>query len=231
MKKVTPLVLAGAMILTLTVFPQANTRAQVPGLVSTVINKLESNHRNLSSLRARISMEKYNSQVGESDKYYGVILYVPGKGRNASIRLEWQSPVTDIMAVQNGSYVLYQRRKNQVYSGLVRSGGKSKDASLLELMYLSGKQLMHDYDVQLLGDDNLGGGLSASHLKLVPRSPAGYKYFEIWVDGDGMPVMAKTVEKNDDATTIRLTDVSRNKPVSSDEFKLQLPDGVKRIRS
>ncbi|MEJ7711600.1 MAG: hypothetical protein WKF84_17470 [Pyrinomonadaceae bacterium] len=39
------------------------------------------------------------------------------------------------------------------------------------------------------------------------------------------------VEKNDDATTIRLMDVQRNARLSADEFRLQLPSDVKRVRS
>jgi len=38
------------------------------------------------------------------------------------------------------------------------------------------------------------------------------------------------VEKNDDSTTVRLTNVQRNARVSSDEFRLDLPSDIKRVR-
>ena len=59
---------------------------------------------------------------------------------------------------------------------------------------------------------------------------ASFKYAEIWVDGTGMPVQTKIVEKNDDATTVRLTDLERNVPIRSDEFSLKLDSGTKVVK-
>jgi outer membrane lipoprotein-sorting protein len=45
-----------------------------------------------------------------------------------------------------------------------------------------------------------------------------------------MPVQTKMVEKNDDSTTVRLTNVERNAPISSDQFKLNPDSGFKIIK-
>ncbi len=87
------LALSLAIILTAIAVPTPPANAQGAGLVSSIFNKMERNRRDLKTLRAGISMEKYNSQLRDSEKYNGVVSYVPGAGREASVRIEWrQSP-------------------------------------------------------------------------------------------------------------------------------------------
>src|SRR6267142_1172573 len=82
-----------------------DANGQSAGLVSSVLNRMEQNRQSLKSLRASISMEKYNSQLGDKENSYGVIAYVPAAGRNANVRIEWTKPQHEIMAVANGRYV------------------------------------------------------------------------------------------------------------------------------
>src|SRR5215510_334286 len=107
MKKVFPLGLLITLIFSALVFvsPTA-TNGQSAGLVSSVLNRLEKNRASLKSLRSGISMQKYNSQLGVADNYTGTVLYIPGAGRNASVRIEWSKPQHEILSVQNGKYVL-----------------------------------------------------------------------------------------------------------------------------
>ena len=65
---------------------------------------------------------------------------------------------------------------------------------------------------------------------MTPKTAASYKYIEVWVDKEGMPVQTKMVEKNDDSTTVRLTNVEKNKPISPEQFKLKLDSNVKRLK-
>jgi outer membrane lipoprotein-sorting protein len=64
----------------------------------------------------------------------------------------------------------------------------------------------------------------------VPKGNASYKYAEIWVDSAGMPVQTKIVEKNDDATTMRLSGLKTNLKISEDEFKVTLDSSVKIVK-
>ncbi|HJY31102.1 MAG TPA: hypothetical protein VJ306_23905, partial [Pyrinomonadaceae bacterium] len=84
---------------TLVLVTPATTNGQGAGLVSSVLSRLEKNRASLKSLRAGISMVKYNSQLGVEDKYNGVVIYLPGGGRQASVRIDWSSPRREVMAV------------------------------------------------------------------------------------------------------------------------------------
>jgi outer membrane lipoprotein-sorting protein len=207
-----------------------NSYGQSAGLVSSVLNRMERNRQSLKSLRAGISMEKYNSQLRDSDKYQGTVAYLPATGREASVRIEWSSPQHEILAVNSGKYTLYRPRLNMAYVGNSKSN-RNKAGGILELMYMSKQQLETRFQpVQDVREETLWGGISTIHLTLVPKGNASFKYAEIWVDSSGMPVQTKIVEKNDDATTMRLTAMEKNAKLSGDEFKLNLDANVRIVK-
>ena len=64
-------------------------------------------------------MEKYNAQLRDKDNYSGGVLYIPASGRDASVRIEWQKPQHEILAVANGQYTLFRPRLNMAYRGQI----------------------------------------------------------------------------------------------------------------
>ena len=102
---------------------------------------------------------------------------------------------------------------------------------MLALLNMSAAQLRSRFgELQDVRDETLGGGVAATHFKATPKVAASYKYIEVWVDKEGLPVQTKMVEKNDDSTTVRLTNVERNPSIPSDQFKIDLPSNVKIIK-
>lgn len=230
MKRFFPLALIAVFILSamMTVSP-TTANGQGAGLVSSVLNRMEKNRQSLKTLRAGISMEKYNAQLRDKENFHGVVLYMPGAGRNASVRIEWTSPQHEIMAVANNKYTIFRPRLNQAFVGDQRKAPKA--SGMLEMMYMSRQQLESRFQpVQDVREETLWGGVSTIHLTLVPKGNAGYKYAEVWIDRGGMPVQTKIVEKNDDATTMRLTGLERNVKLSADEFAVKLPSDVKVVK-
>src|SRR5947207_15393311 len=109
MKRIVPLsallaIAVGASIIS----APRTTNGQSAGLVSSVLNRMERNRQSLKSLKASLSMEKYNAQLRDKDQYIGTVLYMPASGRNALVRIEWQKPQHEILAVANGKYRLYR---------------------------------------------------------------------------------------------------------------------------
>jgi outer membrane lipoprotein-sorting protein len=175
-------------------------------------------------------MEKYNSQLRDKENYSGWVLYLPASGRDASVRIEWQRPQHEILAVSNGKYTLFRPRLNVAYVGSSKSS-RNKAGGVLDMMYMSKQQLEARFQpLQDVREETLSGGVSTIHLTLVPKGNASFKYAEIWVDSSGMPVQTKIVEKNDDATTMRLSGVERNLKISSDEFSVKLDASVKIVK-
>src|SRR6185503_3386674 len=231
MKRFVTLVLA--MLMVAAAFAAGSPKpanGQSAGLVSSVLNRMERNRQSLKSLRSGISMEKYNSQLRDSEKFTGVVSYVPTTGREASVRIEWRSPQHEILTVSNGKFVLFRPRLNMAYVGSSKSKN-NKAGGVLEMIYMSRQQLETRFQpLQDVREETLWGGVSTIHLTLVPKGSASFKYAEIWVDSSGMPVQTKVVEKNDDSTTMRLTGLERNLKINNDEFDLKLDSNVKIIK-
>ena len=231
MKRLVPLglLLAIATGVSIISTPKA-TNGQSAGLVSSVLNRMERNRQSLKSLKASLSMEKYNAQLRDKDQYVGTVLYMPATGRSASVRIEWQRPQHEILAVSNGKYTLFRPRLNVAYQGSSNSKN-NKAGGILDMMYMSKQQLEARFQpVQDVREETLWGGVSTIHLTLVPKGSANYKYAEIWVDSSGMPVQTKMVEKNDDTTTMRLSGMERNLKISEGEFSIKLDPSVKIVK-
>jgi outer membrane lipoprotein-sorting protein len=230
MRKVFTLALS-AMLLTasLSLMP-GRAAAQGPAVVSSILNKMDRNRRELRSLRSAVTMQKYNAQIKQYESAQGEAQYVPGTGRNASIRVDWTRPAREHLAVRNGEYTLYRPRLNQAYKGKVRSAkGSGKAGNVLSLaLSASGAELRSMYNIEPVGEGQLyDGGPHVTLLKLTPKSGGDFKFAEIWVDGNGMPVQARITERNNDSTLVRLTGIQRNVPIPSSAFSLDLPSGTK----
>jgi outer membrane lipoprotein-sorting protein len=232
MKRFIPLsVMVLGILVALTTVSPTSANGQSAGLVSSVLSRMEKNRKDLRTMRASISMQKYNSQLRDSDTFQGIVLYVPGSGRQGSVRIDWSKPRREIMSVMNGKYTIYRPNLKVVYTG--NSNSKTNKAGdILGMMYMTRQQLEARFQpVQDVREETLWGGVSTIHLTLVPKGNASFKYAEIWIDMGGMPVQTKVVEKNDDSTTMRLTGVERNIRINSDEFNIKLEADVKVVKS
>src|SRR5215208_2683673 len=85
MKKMfAPALVALMLFASLSVAPP-RAHAQGPGLISSILNKMDRNRRSLVSMRAAILMQKYNAQLRDADSYTGEVQYVAAKGRDANV--------------------------------------------------------------------------------------------------------------------------------------------------
>jgi len=226
----TPILALALLVIALVAVPVPRADAQA-GLVSSLYTRMQRNQQTLKSLSADISMVKYNSQIRDSDEFYGTVKYIPVGGKSAFVRLEWTKPQHEILAVANGAYVFFRPRLNQAIFGTTNSIKSSKDTDVLALLNMSTSQLQTRFgEPQDLSKETLWGGVSTDHFKVVPKGTVSYNYIELWVDDSGMPVQTKMVEKNNDSTTVRLTNVSKNQPIDKGVFELKLDSSVKKVK-
>jgi outer membrane lipoprotein-sorting protein len=226
----TPILTLALLLIALVAIPLPRTNAQA-GLVSSLYTRMQRNQQTMKSLSADISMDKYNSQIRDSDKFYGTVKYIPVGGKSAFVRLEWTKPQHEVLAVANGAYILYRPRLNMAYVGTTNSIKSEKDSDVLALLNMSTTQLRARFgDLQDVREETLWGGVATTHFKAVPKNAASYDYIEVWVDASGMPVQTKMVEKNNDSTTVRLTNVAKNQTIDKGIFELKLDSNVKKVK-
>lgn len=230
MRKLVTLGLAVMLLAGTSLFPPP-AGAQVPGLVSSIINRMDKNRRDMHSLRSGVWMQKYNAQTRDEDNYVGEVQYVPGAGREVNVRIDWHKP-NEILAVADGKYTLLKPRLKMAYVGNTNSNRAKVSGVLGFGLNVSKAQLTANFEPpQLLGEGTLeDGGPHVMWLKLVPKGGAGYKYAEVWVDDSGMPLQTRVVERNGDMTTVRLRNPQKNARISPDTFKLQLGSDIKIVK-
>ncbi len=218
-----------ALTLVLSVLTVSETSAQ---RASEALKRMDAHFKSLKTLKAAVKMEKYNKQLKESDVYTGAIKYVP-KIVNGKmyIRIDWEKPVEERMAVIGNEYLIYRVKQQQVYTGKTNNAKNNANASnALAFMSMSRKELVDNFTHRDLGTETVAGGTQTIHLELTPKTAASYKLAHLWIDKDGMPVMIRIVEKNDDTTTLFLSNLKKNEKLDGKDFKIDYPQSIKPIR-
>jgi outer membrane lipoprotein-sorting protein len=221
---------AFALTMIFNVFAVTETNAQT-GVLNEILKRMDDHYKALQSLKADITREKTNTQLGETDRYQGRIVLLPGKGRNFSVRLDWTKPKEEVLSVVNGQYVAYIPSIKRAYTGSSSSKtAQEKGGSVLSIMSMSREELKANYNVQYLGQEQVAGGIPTWRLKLTPKAAASFKYAELWVDGNGMPLQGKVVAPNDDTDTVLLQNLSKNTRISGSVFVVKPPKGTEIVK-
>ncbi len=204
--------------------------ANAQGIPNEILKKMEEHRQVLSSLKASVKMDKFNSQLDEHDIYEGETMYLPNKGKDALVRIDWSKPQEETLSVVNGQFVIFRPRLNQAIIGKTDKQMKNSGAasSPLKFMNMSKDQLKANYLVVYLGQETVGGN-PTWHLKLTPKGADKFKEAELWVDGNGMPIQAKIIEKNNDATSVYLSNLQKNVTINAKSFSVVLPKNVKKV--
>ncbi len=215
--------LAIALTFFFNTFAVTETKAQ--NVIPEILKRMENNRSLLKTLRANVMMDKYNPQLDIHDVTQGSIIYLPGRSeRDMYIRIDWTKPAQEQLAVVKGEYTIYRPRLGQAITGKVESAKNSAGAgNALSFMNMSKEQLKANYTVKYLGEEQVSSGVKTWHLELTPKTANKYKKAELWVDGDGMPIQAKVVENNNDATTVLLSNLQKNATINAKVFTIDYP--------
>jgi outer membrane lipoprotein-sorting protein len=210
-------------------FAATETNAQI----NEVLKRMDTYYAKLKTLRSDIRMVKYNDNLKvteDSDIYEGELMYVPAKGRNAYVRIDWSKPLESFSVVDK-KYVIYRPRLKQALTGNVDNAKGSAGAnSPLSFINMSKAQLKANFDIKYLGQETINGGTLTWHLELTPKKGVKYKTSDIWVNGNGLPVQIKITENNKDSTTILLTNVDDRSDINMADFNIKLPSDTKLVK-
>jgi len=220
-------VAAFALFVLFGIFSVTETKAQL----NEILKRMDDHNKSLSSLRAEVTMVKFNAQLKDSETIVGTTIYRPRPGKDALVRIDWRKP-DESLAVIDKQYIIYRPRIPQAIIGTVdQAKGSAKAGGALSFMSMSKAQLKQNYDIVYLNEGTLSDGTKTIHLELTPKTRQKYKNAEIWVDANGMPVQSKVMEHNGDTTTILLSKLEKNIPIAGENFKIKLPKGLKPVKA
>ena len=194
------------------------------------LKRLDDNYKNLSTVRANVTMDKYTLQIGDHEVSEGTVILLPIKGRDPAFRVDWTKPSNESLSVVNGEYIIWRAKMRQAIQGSVSKAKNSAAAgNAFAFMNMSKEQLKANYRPGYVGLENVRGGKPAWHIQLTPLKAADFQIADLWIDVDGMPVQTKVTRKNGDSTTILLTNIKKNVQVKTVDIKITLPKGIKPI--
>ncbi len=198
------------------------------------LSRMEAHRKRLVTLKAKIEMAKYNSQLdSDDDLTEGKIIYVAGKSeREIYVRLDWIKPEESLSIVKD-AYTLYRPRLKQVYIGKVdKAKNSAKAGNALSFMNMSSAQLKKNFTFTLLSEnERVKNGTSTVHIELTPKIKTNYKTAEVWIDTDGMPIQIKVTEHNNDSTTILLSNLVKNEQIDVKVLTVEYPSTIKPIKN
>ena len=166
--------------------------------INEIYKRMQAHRNALSSLVASVQMAQTDTVLDETDIYSGTVKYLPGRGKDAYVRIDWKKPLVETLAVANGKYVIYTPRRKQAITGSTTDAGEGgQQSSLFAFMNMSRAELRANYVTKYIGVEKVGGN-DMWHLNMVPKKKTNYKMADLWVDGNGMPVQVKITEHNGD---------------------------------
>lgn len=217
-----------ALMFVFNILAVTETKAQLNDILKT----MDAHNKALTSLKANVTMEKFNAQLDETDTFTGSTMYLPKIAkREMYARIDWEKPVVENIAIIGKKYTLYRPRLNQVIEGTTeKSKNNATAGGALAFMSMSKNELKANYNVRYLGQESVSGSVSTWHLELTPKTKTTYKIAELWIDGNGMPVQAKVIENNNDSTTVFLSKLQKNVDIPGNVFAINVPKSAKVIK-
>ena len=218
---------AVALTLFFNVLAVTEARSQI---VNEVLKRMDAHQKALSSLRAKVWMEKYNLQLDESDISGGTAIYLRVAENQAAARIDWTKPVNESLYFINGQYVFYRPGVRQAIVGKIDDArANARLMSPFSFLRMSKKEIKANYSIEYVGQETVNK-TAAWHMIFTPKKAVLYKSADLWIDGSGMPVMTKVLESNMDTTAVLLSDFRKNEKFSFAELRINLPKGTKIIQ-
>lgn len=204
---------------------KANSGAQ---LLTGILTKMETAHRNLRSMRASVVQQKVNTQIGTKDTDYGSLIYKPGVNGKGKLRIDYTKPDTRVLSIVGDSFTFYQPRINQVLKSSLNKASKAQ-GNYTPLLGLDSslKSLTNDFNIDYVKEE-LVNGKSATQLRLTPKRGGSFSSVDIWVNNETwLPTQYKVVDRNGDYTIVKLTNTEINVALKDSDFNVSYPNGVK----
>ncbi len=207
------------------------SEAKAQNILGEILRRMDNYNKSLQSLKADVTMVKYNPQLNVSDTMLGTTSYLPKNAKRVMyVRIDWTKPVQEQISVIGDSYELYRPRLNTVIQGKTQKAKNSASVGgALSFMNMSKEQLKANYDVIYIGEEQISGGAKTWHIQLTPKTDTTYRLADLWIDSNGTPLQAKITEKNNDTTTVLLSNIVKNDTINASVFKLSYPKSVKRV--
>ena len=208
--------------------------AQAAPPLETVLRNMDSVAASWKGMRAQVKWVRYDSLVDDRRVESGRIAVRTTNSGAAQMLIEFQEPSPQFISVRQNSVEVYKPRIKTVQEYDIREYRDRVENGMLLGFGTAGSYLTRYYEISLEGEETVAGQ-STVKLDLQPRNPDGElnnSPVEMWISTTHwQPVQQKIYDRNtSDYRLSSYSEMETNPAFKSDEFKLPLARGTKRVR-
>ena len=198
-----------------------------------VLARMDRGAKDFKSFTAKLKRTDYTAVLNESDEMTGTMTMRRVKnGIEALTQVAEPNPHS--IYFSGHTMRIYSPRANtvEIYDAGKLAG--TADRMMLLGFGISAAELRKDYDVKLIGAENVGS-LHTARLELTPKSADVRKNYvikiELWIpDDQANPIQEKVTKPSKDYYLVTYSDPKVNPALPDSAYSLKLPPGVKELR-
>jgi outer membrane lipoprotein-sorting protein len=206
----------------------SNTRAN--GNVDAILEKMQNAGRNVRTLTAALRQETRSDLGGKPATSGGKLMFSHGGKTNDNLRIDYDKPKGQIVAVVGNEIFLVQEVIRQVtITSRQAQASKNQEFAFLATPYESAASLRARYDIVYGGDEQVDGA-AASKLVLTPKQSSSIQNWSVWVNQNSwLPVKYQVLEANGSRSIFTLSNIQINAKLSQ-SFKPSWPKDYSVVR-
>lgn len=196
-----------------------------------VLDRMDRAAATFQAVTAKIRKASLTAVINDETIERGVFWMSRRPRKNVRMKIEFHEPDPRLLGFSDRKGEVYYPKINTVQVYDLGRHGALVDQFLLLGFGTSGRELARDYQVRLVGAEQVGG-VAADRLELVPKAKEARQHItkvELWIaNPGGYPVQQKFYTPSGDTTTITYTDVVINPALSESDLGLAVPPNAKR---
>ncbi len=206
------------------------TSAGTAETVQTVLSRMDQEAASFQQIRARVRKAAFTAVLNDTSEESGM-MWLKRAGRNLSMRVEITQPEPRSIGVEGSQALIYYPKINTVQ---IYDLGKQRglvDQFLVLGFGSYGRDILKNYNVAVAGEEAVAGQ-RASRLELLPKDKQvqdQFRKIELWIPVNaGHPIQERLLQPGGDYYLFSYSDIQLNPNLPVNQFRLNLPAGVKK---
>ena len=207
------------------------TLAAAGDTVQQVLTRMDKAASDFKAMTAQVTHVDHTDVLNDDTTESGTVTMKKVQPGEVQGRVDFTVPDQKTITFEKRRIQEYLPKINTLQVFDLDKHGEQLDRFLMIGFGTSGIELAKDYDVTVLGTENIKGQ-SAIRLQLNPKAAEARQYvqkIELWIpeQGDPYPLREKIFEPSHDYRLVTYNDLKINPPLKPDALQLKLPPGVK----
>jgi outer membrane lipoprotein-sorting protein len=207
------------------------TLAAAGDTVQQILARMDKAASEFKAMTAQVTHVDHTDVLNEDSTESGTVTMKKVQPGEVLERVDFTVPDRKTITFEKRHVQEYLPKINTVQVFDLDKHGEQLDRFLMIGFGISGIELAKDWDVAVLGTENINGQ-SAIRLQLNPKAAEFRQYLqkiELWIpaEGDPYPLREKIFEPSRDYRLVTYSDLKINPPLAPDALQLKTPPGVK----